>query len=459
MYFNSIVFILVFLPVVLFGYFTLLRQRYVVASKIWLCLASLFFYGYWKVDYLVLILASICFNFIIGIIVNAKNIRGRKLILAIGITLNLVTLAYFKYTNFLIDTVNTVFGFHVQSHEILLPLAISFFTFQQIAYIVDSYSRKTEEHDFFDYVLFVTFFPQLVAGPIVHHKEMMPQFSRFAARSINVDNINKGIFIFILGLAKKVIVADYLATIADPGFLRPEALEFSTAWATSLSYTFQLYFDFSGYCDMAIGIALLFNIKLPLNFNSPYKALNIQDFWKRWHITLTVWLRDYLYIPLGGNRRGDGRSYINVFLVFLLGGLWHGAGWTFIIWGTLHGVACIVHKLYSKYLANHMPINKALAWVVTFNFVNIGWVVFRSDKVSSAFKIIKKMYTFEDRQTLLYLLGLFYVCIILPNVVEAVEKVNFRRRILAAGLGIILLYCLWILSVPDQSSPFLYFNF
>lgn len=459
MYFNSIIFILVFLPVVFCGYFALLRQRHVVTSKIWLCFASLFFYGYWKVDYLVLMLISICFNFLIGIILNAKNIWGRKLILATGVALNLATLAYFKYTNFLIDTVKTIFGFQFNIHEILLPLAISFFTFQQIAYIVDSYSRKTEEHDFFDYILFVTFFPQLVAGPIVHHKDMMSQFRTSGAQSINIDNINKGVFIFILGLAKKVIVADYLATIAAPGFSHPEALEFSTAWVASLSYTFQLYFDFSGYCDMAIGIALLFNIKLPLNFNSPYKAVNIEDFWKRWHITLTIWLRDYLYIPLGGNRKGDARSYLNVFLVFLLGGLWHGAGWTFIIWGILHGVACIVHKLYRKYLANRIPINKALAWIITFNFVNIGWVLFRSDKVSSAFRIIKKMYTFENQQILLYFLGLFYVCILLPNVIEAVQKVNFRRRILATALAIILLYCLWILSIPNQSSPFLYFNF
>ncbi len=459
MLFNSIIFILVFLPVVFCVYFALLRQRHVVTSKIWLCFASLFFYGYWKVDYLILMMISICFNFLMGILLNAKNIRGRKLILVTGVALNLATLAYFKYTNFLIDTVNTIFSFQFKIHDILLPLAISFFTFQQIAYIVDSYSRKTEEHDFFDYILFVTFFPQLVAGPIVHHKDMMSQFRTSGAQSINVDNINKGICIFILGLAKKVIVADYLASIAAPGFSHPEAIEFSTAWVTSLSYTFQLYFDFSGYCDMAIGIALLFNIKLPINFNSPYKAVNIQDFWKRWHITLTVWLRDYLYIPLGGNRKGDVRSYFNVFLVFLLGGLWHGAGWTFILWGILHGVACIVHKLHVKYLASRITINKALAWLITFNIVNIGWVLFRSDKVSSAFRIIKKMYTFENQQTLLCLLGLFYVCILLPSIVEFSQKVIYRRSFFAAILGVILLYCLWILSIPNQSSPFLYFNF
>jgi len=373
------------------------------------------------------------------------------------VILNLLVLAYYKYTNFLIDTVNTVFNFQIKGCEIILPLAISFFTFQQMAYIVDSYSRKAEEHDFFDYVLFVTFFPQLVAGPIVHHKDMMSQFRTTVTQSINIDNVNKGIFIFILGLAKKVVVADYLATIVAPGFTDPGALSFSTAWVTSLSYTFQLYFDFSGYCDMAIGIALLFNIKLPINFNSPYKAVNIQDFWRRWHITLTIWLRDYLYVPLGGNRKGEARAYANVFLVFLLGGLWHGAGWTFIIWGTLHGVACVVHKLYVKYLAVRIPINKVLAWFITFSIVNIGWVLFRADSVSSAFQIIKKMYTFENQQTLLCLLGALYVCIVSPNVLE--QKVDFRRIIYPILLGIILFYCLWMLSIPDQSSPFLYFNF
>ena len=271
-------------------------------------------------------------------------------------------------------------------------MAISFFTFQQIAYLVDSYRQETNEYDFLNYALFVTFFPQLIAGPIVHHKEMMPQFSSKWNLVKSYKNIALGIFIFSIGLFKKVVIADTFAIWATNGFDNAVTLHLLEAWATSLAYTFQLYFDFSGYTDMAIGAALLFNIKLPINFNSPYKAKDIQDFWRRWHITLSRFLRDYIYIPLGGSREGSFRTYTNLLATFILGGLWHGAGWTFVFWGFLHGLALLIHKVW-KQLGYAM--NSVLAWFITFNFVNIAWVFFRAKEWEDAIKVLKGMFGFN----------------------------------------------------------------
>jgi len=274
---------------------------------------------------------------------NRKKRRevNRKFILTAGIAANLLLLAYYKYTHFILENVNLVFGTNYVIPHIVLPLAISFFTFTQIVYLVDSYRGETAEYDLLNYSLFVTFFPHLIAGPIVHHRQIMPQFASRWTLAKRYPNILKGLFIFSIGLFKKVAIADTFAVWADVGFDGGQQLTFFAAWATSLSYTFQLYFDFSGYCDMAIGASLLFNIWLPINFNSPYKALDIQDFWRRWHITLSNFLRDYLYIPLGGNRRSASRTSINLFVTFVLGGLWHGATWMFVIWGH-----CMVVRLY-----------------------------------------------------------------------------------------------------------------
>lgn len=297
-------------------------------------------------------------------------------------------LAYFKYTDFLLENFNAIFSSNIPLPQIALPLAISFFTFQQIAYLVDSYRGETKEYNLLDYMLFVTFFPQLIAGPIVHHKEMMPQFASTWNLVKNYKNIALGLFIFSIGLFKKVVIADTFATWATNGFDKAEVLSFFEAWATSLSYTFQLYFDFSGYTDMAIGIALMFNIRLPINFNSPYKALNIQDFWRRWHITLSRFLRDYVYIPLGGNRVSKYRNYLNLFTVFLIGGLWHGASWMFVIWGALHGAATIIHRIWSEL---GFKMYKWLAWFITFNFINLTWVFFRAKEMEDAIKVLKGM--------------------------------------------------------------------
>ena len=386
MLFNSLGYILLFLPLAVLIYFGLNRAHLTVAAKAWLVLASLFFYGYWNPAYLLLILTSIAVNFTLAEAIQ-KSI-ARRYSLWLGLVFNLGLLGYFKYANFFIDNVNWLIDGAIEPLDLMLPLAISFFTFQQIAYLVDSYKGLVKERNFLNYCLFVTYFPQLIAGPIVHHSEMMPQFASSRLKLIRWNNMFIGLFIFSMGLFKKVVIADTLAVWANNGFDGTESLDFWTAWQTSLSYTFQLYYDFSGYTDMAIGAALMMNIRLPINFNSPYKACDIQDFWRRWHMTLSRWLRDYLYIPLGGNRGAEWRTDSNLFITFLLGGLWHGAGWTFVIWGALHGGAVIVHRYWKK---ARLRLPSLLGWLVTFLYVNMAWVFFRAASTEDALRVLKGM--------------------------------------------------------------------
>ncbi len=484
MYFNSLIFLFVFLPLTFAGYYLCGRFHRLQMGVVFLSLASLTFYAYFKVEYLWIISTSIIVNYLIGIYLSESKRRGRKEVLIAGISFNLGLLGFYKYTDFLIQNVNTFFEANIPARGILLPLAISFFTFQQIAYLVDSYHHEIKERNFFNYVLFITFFPQLIAGPIVHHKEMMPQFADKRAKFINWNHLADGLQIFILGLTKKVLIADTLAKWVDTGFSNAIYLDWLGAWITSLAYTFQLYFDFSGYCDMAIGIALMFNIKLPINFNSPYKAVNIQDFWRRWHITLSRWLKDYLYIPLGGNRKGAMRTYLNLFVVFFLGGVWHGAGWTFVIWGALHGLANVVYRFYKEKLSHIFLINKYVAWLITFLFVNMAWVFFRATSVEQAQIILTKMYltvptfywrldkthatdetmkqalnqidSFCEGSHLLMLIGILLCCVFIKNSMEYNRKQTIGRAI---GFGILLTVCLWKISLPNVASPFLYFNF
>ncbi len=371
MLFNSLEFVFLFLPITFFIYFYLSKKNIGVA-KGFLILSSLFFYSWWNVIYLPLILLSMGFNYTVGERLHRK--KSKKLLI-FGIAINVSVLGYFKYADFFIENINYFISNHLSLLNVVLPLAISFFTFQQITYLIDSYRGETKAYDFLNYALFVTFFPQLIAGPIVHHKEMMPQFSNSIHFIKNNQNIFIGLFIFSMGLFKKVIIADSFAVWATKGFDVSETLTFVEGWITSLSYTFQLYFDFSGYSDMAIGIALLFNIQLPINFNSPYKAKDIQDFWRRWHITLSRFLRDYIYIPLGGSKKGEINTYTNLIITFLLGGLWHGAGWTFVFWGFLHGLGLVVYRIWRKL---DVQLHFLLAWFITFNFINISWVFFRA---------------------------------------------------------------------------------
>ncbi len=390
MIFSSAQFILLFLPITFFLYFLLNRLRLVQAGKVWLVAMSLLFYGYWSVAYLPLLLGSICFNFIAGKQLASStpsypSVFSRRLILTMSVAANLALLGYFKYTEFLIGNLVAVFNLPLAIPQILLPLGISFFTFTQIAYLVDSYRGAVKEYNFINYALFVTFFPHLIAGPILHHREMMDQFKSRWTLTVRYRHIVLGLFIFSLGMFKKVLIADTFAIWANEGFDGVAELDFFAAWGSSLSYTFQLYFDFSGYCDMAMGASLLFNIWLPINFNSPYKALNIQDFWRRWHMTLSRYLRDYLYIPLGGNRCSPIRSYINLMATFLLGGLWHGASWMFLIWGGLHGLALVIHRIWGRF---NLRLPTSLAWLITFLFINITWVFFRAKDWTGARRML-----------------------------------------------------------------------
>jgi len=459
MLFNSYGLIFVFLPITFFIYFYLNHKRLSEVSKGFLVVSSLFFYSWWNISYLPIILVSIIFNYIVGkrLTNNYKKDFSKKMTLFFGIFCNLSLLGYFKYADFLIENFNFAFNSNASLLKLALPLAISFFTFQQIAYLVDSYRQETKNYTFLNYALFVTFFPQLIAGPIVHHKEMMPQFLKVKNKVKNYQNIAIGIFIFSIGLFKKVVIADTFAIWATDGFDVATTLNLFEAWATSLSYTFQLYFDFSGYTDMAIGLALLFNIRLPNNFNSPYKATNIQDFWRRWHMTLSRFLRNYLYIPLGGNREGEFRTYTNLLATFIIGGLWHGAGWTFVFWGFLHGLAIIIQRLWSTL---GIRLWAWLAWLITFNFVNIAWIFFRAEEWDDAIKVLSGMFIgnndfkISSFKLLSIIIG-FLIVLTLKNSSILLVKKNITKS------NLIIFYIVFLLGYLNISSTseFLYFRF
>ncbi len=485
MLFNSYEFIFAFLPITFFIYFYLNHKRLTEASKGFLVFSSLFFYSWWNIAYLPIILSSMLFNYLVGNSLNQDEGNHRfskKSILTFGIVSNIALLGYFKYTDFMIDNFNLLTDANVPTLDLALPLAISFFTFQQISYLVDSYRQETKEYNFLNYSLFVTFFPQLIAGPIVHHKEMMPQFSKARNKVKNYKNIAMGLFIFSIGLFKKVVIADTFAVWATQGFDVATKLNLFEAWATSLSYTFQLYFDFSGYTDMAIGLALLFNIRLPINFNSPYKATDIQDFWRRWHITLSRFLKDYVYIPLGGNRKGEFRVYTNLLATFIIGGIWHGAGWTFVFWGFLHGIALVVHRAWSRL---GFKIWTWLAWLITFNFINIAWVFFRAKEWSDAMKVLGSMFSMDNialpnflasklffltnygvqfsgftinlsagKDLIIWLFVGFVIILLFRNFNNiSLKKLNIWNSIFVAMVLLVSIYSL------GNKSEFLYFNF
>lgn len=392
MIFSSPEFIFAFLPVTFFIYFILNKFKFIYFGKLWLVIASLYFYSYWSLNYLPLMLGSIIINYSLGVQL-AKGAARKKIMLTAGIIANLAVLCYYKYANFFLDNINVLTGSGYYIEGIILPIGISFYTFTQIAFLVDSYKGNAKEYDLVNYSLFVTFFPHLIAGPILHHKEMMSQFKSLRTVPLRYNYILMGLMIFGIGLFKKTIIADTFAQWAELGYIVGTQHDFYSAWVTSLSYTFQLYFDFSGYCDMAVGAALLFNIWLPINFNSPYKALNIQDFWRRWHITLGRYLRDYVYIPLGGNKCSIPKTYFNLFITFVIGGLWHGASWMFIIWGALHGFALVIHRAWSKF---GYQMYKPLAWFITFMYVHIAWVFFRAHTVHDALNIIFAMFNINS---------------------------------------------------------------
>ena len=395
MLFNSFSFLLLFLPITALGFFAIARRSHMWAAG-WLALASLFFYGWWSVEYIPLLLASIGFNYAAGWRIGHSAGSSRKRWLVLAICVNLALLAYFKYADFLIGSINQLAAAELPVLHVVLPVGISFFTFTQIAFLVDTYQGKVSEYRFVHYLLFVTYFPHLIAGPVLHHKEMMPQFDQAATYRPSSGNFAVGLTIFAIGLAKKVLIADNLAPHASFFFDQPGQPSLLLAWGGVLAYAFQLYFDFSGYSDMAIGLSRMFGINLPLNFNSPYKAENIIDFWRRWHMTLSRFLRDYLYIALGGNRKGPIRRYLNLMATMVLGGLWHGAGWNFVIWGALHGAYLMINHGWIAVAGRIGFPRTARAWswfsaALTFGAVCFAWVFFRAADLDRALSIVRGM--------------------------------------------------------------------
>lgn len=459
MLFNSYPFMFGFLPIVLAGYFILNRLRLTLCAKVWLTLASLVFYGYWNIKYVPLILLSIFFNYVMGHFIHSTTAKRRRPLLIFSLSTNILLLGYYKYTDFFIENWNEVTASNLSLHHLILPLGISFFTFTQIAYLVDVYRNQAREYNLLNYTLFVTFFPHLISGPILHHKDMMPQFDKLRNKVWNWNNIRKGTLFFSIGLGKKVILADTLAGYADNGFAA--ATYFVDSWVAILSYTLQIYYDFSGYTDMAIGIALLFNIHLPQNFNEPYRAVSIRNFWRRWHITLSHFLRDYIYIPLGGNRKGFWISIRNVIITFLIGGFWHGAGWLFILWGLLHGVGQAVEKCWGRW---GFSLPKWLSWLLTFIFVNITWVFFRAEHISQAFRLLKGMsglngVSLQSIESLKWaiILILILMTIILWNPLHLLNKRNFQYSWKTAFvMAFIIMFSLLFFN---RITTFLYFNF
>jgi alginate O-acetyltransferase complex protein AlgI len=405
MLFNSYAFIFGFLPLTALMFFALSAAGWTRAAAAWVGVASVFFYGYWSPRFVPLLLGSVVFNYVFGLLILTRRQAGgdgaARPYVIIAIATDLLVLGYFKYANFFVDSIAVLSRVELHLARIVLPIGISFFTFTQIAYLVDTFQGKVKETNFLHYLVFVTYFPHLIAGPVLHHKEMMPQFAKPGTYRFHLDNFCIGVAFFLIGLFKKVILADGVQPFVGPVFEAPSgyALSGLEAWGGALAYTGQLYFDFSGYSDMAIGLAKMFNVDLPLNFNSPYKAENIIEFWRRWHMTLSRFLRDYLYIPLGGNQKGKIRRYVNLLLTMLLGGLWHGAGWTFVIWGGIHGMYLTVNHGWHTVRASlfgHDP-SRTTSWgrgigvALTFVAVVIAWVFFRATTFAAAARILSAM--------------------------------------------------------------------
>ena len=478
MLFNSYPFIFLFLPIALIGYFVLGRFGN-LAPVVWLALASLAFYSVSNWQFVALLLASIAFNYAIGLLLIARRLRAgaRFSVLAVGVAGDLLVLGTFKYAGFLAANLDAVFSTGL-AVDILLPVGISFYTFTQIAFLVDAYRGKVAHYRLPHYALFVTYFPHLIAGPILHHRDMIPQFESAEAKRPNPHLILCGLIIFAVGLFKKTCLADGIQPLVALAF-GSAAPSFDQAWIGALAYTFQLYFDFSGYSDMAIGMSLMFGVFLPLNFNSPYKALSIVDFWRRWHMTLSQFLRDYLYIPLGGNRRGKVLRYVNLMITMALGGLWHGAAWTFVIWGVLHGLYLCVNHAWNNFgpriPPRFEPVANLAAFLLTFLSVVVAWVFFRADSMTSALSILSRMsdptrIVFGRAEMANAVFIMFYAAIawFAPNT-QTIMGYDHKNRTVGEGLGAwrmrsALLYAgaaalaFGILGI-QQHSEFIYFRF
>ncbi len=480
MSFNSYIFILCVLPISFIGYFALSRKKQEY-GLLWLLASSLVFYAWAGISVLLLFIASLFLNYIFTICIRK---RRSKSLLACGIVLNVLLLIYFKYSGFLVENINALLKTSFVFENIALPLGISFFTFTQISWLVDTFRGETDDYSLLEYALFISYFPKMAEGPIALHGDILPQFRDTSKKAIDYDNISRGIMIFVFGLFKKLMIADTLGKAVDWGFNYVPDLYSLDIWIVMLAYTLQIYFDFSGYCDMASGISMMFNIDLPANFNSPYKALTITDFWKRWHISLTSFLRKYVYFPLGGSKKGTVRTYINMMIVFIVSGIWHGANWTFVLWGALHGACQVLHRIFRK------PFDKLFApikWFITFLFINIAWLLFRADSVSQWWYMVNKAFGIKYRtmheglvsvfkiprlRTVLSAVGLPYtdmsvyvfgmvlmftacmfICLVPKNNLEREHKTNVWTLVITMALFMVCL-----LSLSNVTS-FLYFNF
>lgn len=487
MLFNSYIFIFLFLPACLGGYFCLNRLKLTGTAQVFLLGMSLWFYGYFNVWYLFIILSSILFNYTVSVLFNRlEKGRLRSLTFWAAICFNVGLLFYFKYYDFFLENVNALFRTDFPLKRVLLPLGISFFTFQQLSYIIDSYRGEAAGYGFLEYASFVSYFPQLVAGPIVTHEELVPQFADKTKKKFDWENFSRGLYLFALGMAKKVLIADTFGNAVNIGYGGLGGLNSTEALVTMFAYTIQIYFDFSGYCDMAVGLGRMFNIELPVNFDSPYKSLTITEFWERWHKTLTRFFRNYIYFPLGGSRKGKARTYGNVMVVFLVSGLWHGANWTFVLWGFCHGAFSVVTRCWKKTF-DQLPA--ALSWLITFLFINVTWVIFRADSPEEAALLLSRIFRFDfgpvrgdmalcfglpewrwlfglgplDRFTekhpcffLAAAFGAAFVSMLFMK--NAVEKTQKLRPTLfhAAATAVLLAWCVCSFS---GVTTFLYFNF
>lgn len=503
MLFNSYIFIFIFLPVCLGAFFVLNHFGKYNIAKLVLALMSLWFYAYFNVYYLWIIVGSILINYFLSFVISRfekkkpLSVLTRRLFLIGGVLLNLGLFFYFKYLDFFIENLNLLIKSHFRLQHILLPLGISFFTFQQLGFIIDRTKGKAPHYSFIDYITFVTFFPQLIAGPIVLYSEMMPQFEDKNNKSFNFENFSRGLILFILGLCKKVLLADVLALVVNHGFANAPLLDTTSALVMDLAYTFQIYFDFSGYSDMAIGLGKMFNINLPVNFDSPYKACSVKELWQRWHMTLSRFFIQYVYIPLGGSRKGRIRTLFNIFLVFFLSGIWHGANWTFIAWGTMQGllvvwdnIGLIGVKGSNDKIKAKIQMPRPLGWFLTFGFFNLSLLFFGSDSISTAITLFKDILMFKNTGyiyklasafnmpefypltklvdmkfpaynnilSLILLIFFLIICAVLIFRKNAHERA-FESKLTTKTYvftGILLVWCIISFS---QVSTFIYFNF
>lgn len=484
MLFPTFEFVFAFLPLSLSLYWMTFLYRRGESIRVMLAISVVFYFlPNWLHGHI--IIASILVNFVLSKYVQ-KTGQYAKYFLVLGIIYNLAVIGYYKYSFFFGEIFYYLTDVDMGMTKFILPVGISFYTFQQIAYLVDCYKEKNVDYSFWHYSLFVTFFPQLIAGPIVHHKELLPQMMRLKNLGFNAEWFAAGVFIFIIGLAKKLLLADNLEVLATEVFSHADKGEYISsfaAWAGALSYTLQLYFDFSAYSDMAIGLGLMFGIRLPVNFLSPYQSESITEFWRRWHITLSAFLRDYLYIPLGGNRSGAFSRYRNLMLTMLIGGLWHGAGFNFIIWGGLHGLYLMVNHAFQSATKNiNLTRYKPVFVLITLFFVVIAWVFFRAETLNGALIIISQMLSFSQANNeliqvqpyMLLLIGLgFFITQFTRNVSQMFDyqgwktpddwqpitiyfdKFKLRRGALA------YISCLLAASLMFMAQPtvFIYFNF